>query len=159
MTDGPLLVTTVVLAPGVAAEDVPEPLLRDLLDRGYRSKRKKPAALDLLVTTDGEIARLNRRHLGRDEATDVLAFMDGEMEDGRVRLGDIAISADTARRVATERGIRFTDELAFYALHGLLHLLGMDDGNDKDRAEMQRLQAKIMKEHGIDRADELRDRL
>ncbi|MCC8165932.1 MAG: rRNA maturation RNase YbeY [Planctomycetes bacterium] len=159
MTDGPLLVTTVVPAPGLAADDVPESLLIDLLDRGYRSKRKKPAALDLLVTSDVDIARLNRRHLGRDEATDVLAFVDGEMEDGRIRLGDIAISADTARRVAAERGIHYEHELAFYALHGLLHLLGMDDEDDKDRAEMQRLQAKIMKEHGIAIADALRDRL
>ncbi len=159
MTDEPLLLTTVVVASGLTADDVPESLLTELLDRGYRSKRKKPAALDLLVTNDVDIARLNRRHLGREEATDVLAFVDGEMEDGRIRLGDIAISADTARRVAAERGVDFEHELAFYALHGLLHLLGMDDEDDADRAEMQRLQAKIMKEYGITYADDLRDRL
>lgn len=148
MSGALLLETNVNCAADVG--DIPEELLVRLLDSAYRNRRKKPANLDLLVTDDTEITKLNRRHLGEDHATDVLAFDDGEEEDGRVRLGDVAVSADTARRVATERRVPFEHELAFYALHGLLHLLGMRDDDDDDRAKMHRAQAKAMRDFGLE---------
>ncbi len=148
----PLLAVTVD-APGFAGE-VPARLLAEVLDFCYRSKRKKPATLDLLVAGDAEMAKLNRRHLGKNTPTDVLAFEDGETEDGRLRLGDIAIGMDVARREAGERGIAPEHELVFYALHGLLHLLGMDDADDADRAKMHRAQAKAMRDFGIDWTEE-----
>ncbi len=155
-----LLETVLQLAPLLPAggRDVPGELLRRLLDAGYRGKRKRPAEVGLLVTTDGEIARLNRRHLGKNHATDVLAFEDGEIEAGRLRLGDIAISYDTATREAAERGVEFTHELAFYALHGLFHLLGMRDGTAAERRRMHEAQAGVMRELGLPVAAGLLDR-
>ncbi len=147
MSDRPLLLETAVID-GSAAPRVDFDRLRALLDFCYRSRRKKPARLDLLIANDAEMARLNRRHLGKDNPTDVLAFDDGEMEDGRVRLGDIAIGVETAARVAAERGGNFEQELAFYALHGLLHLLGMRDDDDADRARMLAEQARAMRGFG-----------
>lgn len=148
MSDGkPLLQVELNVASGL--KDIPEELLRDLLDSCYRVRRKKPACLDLLVTTDAEMARMNRKHLGKDNPTDVLAFDDGDVEDGQVRLGDVAISADTARSEAERRGISFQHELAFYALHGLLHLLGMRDDTDEERSHMHRTQVKAMQEYGM----------
>lgn len=138
-----------------SARDIDVALLAGLLDHAYAARRKKPACLDLAVMDDAEIARLNRRHLGRDEATDVLSFDDGEDEGGRLRLGDVAISAETARREAAERSVEFNRELAFYALHGLFHLLGMRDDDDKDRAEMLAAQARAMREYGLGAGDEL----
>lgn len=157
MSDAPLLETTVNVAPSVSGRAIPAEMLAALLDSAYRSKRKKPACLDLLVTGDREMAVMNHRHLGKNAATDVLAFDDGEMEGERLRLGDVAISADTAARVAAERGVEFDHELAFYALHGLLHLLGMRDDDDDDRSAMHRLQAKAMRDFGLRPGDGLRD--
>ena len=148
MPDTPLLLVAVNVSAAVSRE-IPVDLLSGLLDSAYRSKRKKPACMDLLVAGDVEMSRLNRRHLGKDNATDVLAFDDGEMEDGRLRLGDVAVSADTAGRVAAERDIPFEHELAFYVLHGLFHLLGMRDDDDGDRAAMHRAQARAMREYGL----------
>ena len=136
--------------PGIPAEQI-----ADVLDFAYRSKRKKPATMDLLIADDREIARLNRRHLGKDNATDVLAFEDGDTEDGRIRLGDVVVSAETARRVAAERGGDFARELTFYALHGLLHLLGMRDDSDAERRAMLQTQARAMLEYGLDGVDGL----
>lgn len=133
-----------------SGHDVPADLLAGLLDSAYRRRRKKAAVLDLLIAGDTEMAKLNRRHLGRDNPTDVLAFEDGEEEDGRVRLGDVAVGAETAARVAAERGVAFDHELAFYALHGLFHLLGMRDDSDDERARMLAEQAKAMRDFGLD---------
>lgn len=155
----PTLLVNLSISPMLDAGDIPADLLRDCLSDAYRSKRKKPAILDLLVTGDPEMIKLNRRHLGKDNATDVLAFDDGDMEEGRLRLGDIAISADTARREAAERGVRFEQELLFYALHGLFHLLGMRDDLMEDRGKMHRAQAKAMRDFGLELDEGLLTRL
>ncbi len=157
MPDAPLLEAVVNVSPGASGHGVPVAMLAALLDSAYRARRKKPACLDLLVTDDADMARLNRRHLGKDAATDVLAFDDGEMEGDRLRLGDVAVSADTAARVAAERGVGFDHELAFYALHGLFHLLGARDDDDRDRAAMHRDQFAAMRDFGLDPGEELRD--
>ena len=137
---------------------LPRKLLLELLDFAYSKRRKKSAAIDILVLDDAGIAKLNRRHLGRDHSTDVLAFDDGEEDpDGRIRLGDVAISAETARREAGAHGVGFTRELAFYAVHGLFHLLGMDDGSPADREAMQAAQADAMREYGLAVGDRLVD--
>lgn len=128
---------------------VPERLIADMLDFCYRARRKKPARLDLLIADDAAMAKLNRRHLGLDEPTDVLAFGDGEAEEGAVRLGDVAIGFDVAEREAASRGVPLEHELVFYALHGLLHLLGMDDATPAGRARMHRAQAKAMEDFGL----------
>ncbi len=139
---------------GAFSGKAPETLLADVLDFCYRARRKKPARLDLLIAGDAEMAKLNRRHLGIDDTTDVLAFEDGEMEEGAVRLGDVAIGFEVAAREAAARGIPPERELVFYALHGLLHLLGMDDATDADRRRMHEAQAKAMRDFGMNTTEE-----
>lgn len=90
-------------------------------------------AFDCLITTDGELRRLNREFRGKDVPTDVLSF---PSENGR--LGDIAISAGRARVQAREFGHSIEQEIQILLLHGVLHLLGMDheaDGGRMARAE------------------------
>ncbi|MCL2001219.1 MAG: rRNA maturation RNase YbeY [Planctomycetes bacterium] len=148
------LLNTVVVNDSTGSEfDIER--LRDLLDFCYRSRRKKIAALDLLVADDAEMTKLNRCYLKQDNPTDVLAFDDGEMEDGHIRLGDIAINIEIAKRTAAKRGGDFEPELAFYALHGLLHLLGMRDDDDSGRTEMLAEQVRIMREFGWEVGDDL----
>jgi metalloprotein, YbeY/UPF0054 family len=149
MADEPLLEISVNVSRAAAGREVPAELLAGLLDFAYRGKRKKPAVLDLLIAGDAEMATMNHRHLGKNSPTDVLAFDDGEMEGARLRLGDVAISADIAAREAEERGIAYEHELAFYALHGLFHLLGMRDDDDDERAAMHRAQAAAMHDFGL----------
>ena len=70
-----------------------------------RSARRLLRALDLrhgelslLLVSDGEMRRLNRRWRGRDRPTDVLAFAQAEGPGGAPdgMLGDVVISVDTA---------------------------------------------------------------
>lgn len=76
-----------------------------------------------------------------DEATDVLTFPSDPAWPGMV--GQIAISMDFSERGAIARGVTLTEETAFLALHGALHLAGWDDETDQERdamvAEMNRI--------------------
>ena len=91
--------------------------------------------ISVLVTNDREIRRINRRFLKHDTATDVISF----------DTGDLVVSADTACRTAKELGIGGREELARYLVHGMLHLLGYDDKNEKDFERMHKRQEKILR--------------
>jgi probable rRNA maturation factor len=108
-------------------------------------------ALAVLLVDDAGSAELHARHFDDPEPTDVMSFPDGseDPESGRRLLGDLAVGADVARRVAAERGRREADEITLYVLHGVLHLLGYDDEEEDDRAVMWAVQRRILAAVGI----------
>lgn len=120
--------------------------LRRLLSRALEDGRRA-GAVSVVFVGDDEIRELNRRFLGEDRATDVLAFdlsEDGSRGDPHPDdlLGEIVVSVETARREASARGVPLDRELALYALHGLLHLLGLDDADPASRRRMRRAEAR-----------------
>ena len=89
--------------------------------------------VDVLLSNDRTLRRLNRAYRGKDKATDVLSFPAAEDVTGTFA-GDLAISIDTAKRQAVEVGHSLRDEVRVLMLHGLLHLAGMD--HEVDGGEM-----------------------
>ncbi len=90
------------------------------------------ARVTVLLADDGAIRELNRRFRGIDEETDVLTFPAGEGADG-----DLAIAVPYAARQAALRGVPLETELAYLAIHGALHLCGLDDATDDEADEMR----------------------
>lgn len=115
--------------------------------------------LSVTFTDNGKIRILNRDYRGIDRPTDVLSFpmysfSDGDVPDGdeHVMLGDIVISVEKAREQAAEYGHSLRREIAFLAVHSVLHLLGYDhETSEEDEKEMFALQEKIMNALGIGR--------
>ena len=104
--------------------------------RLLRGLRLSDRELSILLVSDAEMRRLNRRWRGRDRATDVLSF---PQDGGRDRLlGDVVISVDTARRQARELRTTLGGEADRLLIHGLLHLLGYD--HERSVAEARRMQ-------------------
>jgi probable rRNA maturation factor len=116
------------------------------------------AELSMLFIDEAAMADLNKRFLGKDGPTDVLAFpIDEEpVEGGRspdsggtgpgdtseptdmpTVLGDVVICPAVARRNAPEHAGTYEDELALLVVHGLLHLLGMDHTDDEEAEAME----------------------
>lgn len=124
-----------------------------------------PCEVDVLVTNDAEIRRLNREARQVDKATDVLSFPAFELQPGelpgpedadpgtgRVPLGDMMISMEHVTAQAKEYGHSNRRELGYLVTHSVLHLLGydhMDEGPMK--AQMREREEAILAELGITR--------
>lgn len=143
-----------------AAAGAEPPLLRAALEAAIRlglDAPERPLALglqpvlevNLLLTDDARIRQLNRDYRGLDRPTDVLSFsqieqIDGEAgfvpaPSGRLVLGDVIVSIETARRQAADQGHGLEAEVRHLAVHGALHLLGYDHQTDEEEARMNRL--------------------
>lgn len=121
--------------------------LRTTISEALKRLDAGPCEVYVVVTGDEAIRELNRDYLGKDRATDVLSFPDGDLlPTGRTLLGEIVVSLDTARRQAAEAGHSELRELAELVLHGTLHLLGYDHADDRDRGEMNRLELDLREE-------------
>lgn len=98
-------------------------------------------SMAILIASSDEISRLHAHHFGDPSDTDVMSFPSGDDDDGVERyLGDIAISRSVAGAQAAEHGHSLQQEIAYLALHGLLHLLGHDDMDSESRRKMLALQ-------------------
>ena len=97
-------------------------------------------SVEILLTSDTELKRLNRTFRRKNKPTDVLSFP-GPAELAGVHAGDIAISLETAARQAAEHGHGLRDEVRILLLHGLLHLAGGD--HETDNGEMAAREAAL----------------
>ena len=96
--------------------------------------------VNILLTGDAEIQRLNLQFRRKDQPTDVLSFPNDQPLAG----GDIAISLQTARTQATAIGHNLLTEVKVLILHGMLHLAGHD--HETDRGQMRKLERRLRAE-------------
>ena len=100
--------------------------------------------VEVLLTSDAELKRLNKAFRGKNKATDVLSFptppaFGNQHTDEHA--GDLAISLETAARQAAAFGHSLEDEVRILLLHGLLHLSGLD--HETDNGEMAAREAQL----------------
>ncbi len=114
------------------------------------ARRRAAVELSIRLVDAGEGRLLNREYRGRDYATNVLSFP-VELPPG-VRsplIGDIVICAPVVAREAGEQGKPLRDHYAHLTVHGVLHLLGHDHGNDAEAARMEALEVRILARLGL----------
>lgn len=112
--------------------------IRDKLKELNVNVRKKD--INIILTDDEYIRKLNKDYRGIDSATDVLSF---SMDEDEI-LGDIYISLDTALKQAKEQGWDLEREIKFLATHGLLHLLGYNDEDEEGYNKMMELSERLL---------------
>lgn len=87
------------------------------------------AELSLVICGDEEIAAINQQWLNREGPTNVISFAQNEGDGPALNpeiLGDVVVSADTARREAAEHGLAPDEHLMRLIIHGILHILGYE---------------------------------
>jgi probable rRNA maturation factor len=108
----------------------------------------KSSTISVAVVDDPRIYALNQKFLQHDWPTDVLSFL---LDSSDEHLdGEIILSADTASAAAEEHGTTAADEQLLYVIHGMLHLLGYDDVQPADAAQMRAAEQRYLKQFGVD---------
>ena len=125
---------------------VSERWVRSIVRGTLEAQRIVVAEIGVLLLEDRAMARLNTRWLAHAGPTDVITFPIGSPEEpGCDRLrGDLAVSVETAAREAVRLGWHPRRELAYYLVHGLLHLTGHDDTTAAARRRMRRREREVM---------------
>ncbi|MFZ5980423.1 MAG: rRNA maturation RNase YbeY [Candidatus Zixiibacteriota bacterium] len=93
--------------------------------------------VNLIITDDVCIRKLNRQFRKKDRATDVLSFNIDQPVDRDSIFGEIYISDPTVRRQARQYGVTDRDEYLRLVGHGLLHLFGYDHMKKYEAEEMR----------------------
>jgi probable rRNA maturation factor len=102
-----------------------------------------PGEVEVLLSDDRTLRRLNRSFRGKNKSTDVLSFPT-PVEIAHLHAGDLAISLETAAVQAASHGHSLRDEVRILLLHGLLHLSGLD--HETDNGEMATREAILRRE-------------
>jgi probable rRNA maturation factor len=116
--------------------------------------------VELTLTSDAEMERLNFDHMGERSPTDVLAFPlhewtvdgrhshlsddDGISPPGATLLGDVVIDLDQAVRQASAGNWSVAEEIVLLAIHGSLHLLGHDHAEIDEEQAMRSLEHEVL---------------
>lgn len=158
----------------IISADVPgvDEGLRSFLRKVVRTALEAEAVevsceVNILVTSDAGIHRINLEMRGVDGPTDVLSFpmfelrpgdkpsgADADPATGLVPLGDMCISLERAKAQAKEYGHSNRRELAYLAVHSVLHLLGYDHLDEGPmKAQMRGREEAIMGQLGITRGE------
>jgi len=110
------------------------------------AERIRNALISVAFVGRRAIATLNRRHLRRSGATDVIAFGLTRSDPRMPIIGDIYIAPEVARAQARAHGVGVREELARLAVHGTLHVLGHDhpEGDARIGSRMWKRQEQLL---------------
>jgi len=127
---------------------------------------KADSELSMLFVDEDAMAELNKRFLGKEGPTDVLAFpiddddvveggrspdslgpgpgVDPEMSDPPNLLGDVVVCPAVAARNAPNHAGTYEDEMALLVVHGILHILGMDHIDNEEAEAMEQRERELL---------------
>ena len=117
----------------------------------------KTFSVNLCLSNDEAVHKLNREFRGVDKPTNVLSFANYEddsfedmLEADDVELGDVIVALETLEREAEEQGVSLKAHFMHLWLHGLLHILGYDHIKESDAQVMEGLEIEILATLGIE---------
>ena len=147
-------------------------LIKDVVDAALDFEEcPYDVELNVILTSNEEIALINRDYRDIDRPTDVLSFpmvdyvMPGNFTDldsydvedyfnpetGELMLGDIIISVDKVYEQAEKYGHTVQREIVFLIAHSMLHLFGYDHVEPEETQVMEVKQHDILKMLGLNR--------
>ncbi len=90
-----------------------------------------PGIIQFIFCDDNQLLKINQDYLNHNTLTDIVTFNYNDEFEGIS--GDIFISVDRVRENAEDYNVTFIEELHRVIIHGILHLLGFDDQDDRTR--------------------------
>jgi probable rRNA maturation factor len=107
------------------------------LEKSANCLENKDIQVSVALVEEKEMQEINGRYAGKDCATDVLSFGEYEKKEalcaeksGNIFLGEIILCPSYIEKSAVENGVGRDYEMVYISSHGLLHLLGLDHGEE-----------------------------
>ncbi|WP_129044978.1 rRNA maturation RNase YbeY [Companilactobacillus metriopterae] len=121
---------------------------------------KDNTELSIHVVSVEEIHEINKKYRNVDRPTDVISFaindgdegldfIESQIPDLPIDLGDLFISTDIVAEHAEEYDHSFDREFGYTIVHGILHLNGYDHIELSEEEEMIGLQETILSDFGL----------
>ncbi len=102
---------------------------------------KRVGEVAYVFCDDEKILEVNRQYLQHDYYTDIITF---DYCEGDMLSGDLFISLDTVRSNAELFGKTYEEELHRVIIHGILHLVGINDKGPGEREIMEAAEDKAL---------------
>lgn len=120
--------------------------------------KSKTYMVNVCLSDDAEVHKLNKEFRGLDKPTNVLSFANIDDDDfyeildvaEEVELGDIILAFETLQREADIKNISVYAHYCHLVVHGFLHVLGFDHQEDDEAEEMENLETEILALFSID---------
>ena len=118
----------------IALPNIDQTTVTEWIGRVAESHQRMVGDINYVFCNDEEILATNRQYLQHDYYTDIITF---DYSAGTVLAGDLYISLDTVRTNAEMLGKNYDDELHRVLVHGVLHLVGINDKGPGEREIME----------------------
>ena len=110
-------------------------IIRSWIQQVADFENRTLSGLNFIFCSDHYLTSLNQQYLNSDYLTDIMTFNHSE---SKTLHGDIYISIPRVEENAKKFQKPFENELARVMIHGVLHLIGFEDGTDKEKELMRK---------------------
>lgn len=115
-------------------------IVKKVLKKCLKMEGVHNSFFEVILVDNETIQKINKEYRGIDRVTDVISFAfednDKDLYNGIRMLGEIYICIPRMKEQAVLYGHSETREIAFLAVHGLLHLLGYDHTKSKEEEKI-----------------------
>ncbi|MEF3279449.1 MAG: rRNA maturation RNase YbeY [Elusimicrobiota bacterium] len=126
-------------------EKIPQSLIKKIgaaVKKIFKNHKFFLSELNFIFTNDKKIKEINKKYLGKNRPTDVIAF--SYPENAGIKTADIFISLETAKKNSKIYQLTFKTEILILSIHGTLHLCGYEDRSYLEKKRMSIACLKIL---------------
>lgn len=145
-------------------------LIENMIEYALREEGvKEDYEVSLILIDNANIKEINKEQRQKNVVTDVLSFPmldykphtvykenylnytfnEMDLDDGKLVLGDIALSLERAKEQSEEFNHSFKREVCYLIIHSILHLLGYDHMEDDDKVVMRKREEEILNNFNV----------